>query len=108
MTDGACNWFYGGPAMKQHTDRLKWNLKHILDFKHYNPHTKELRTKKVGIVSIEVGPKAYQDLWTSLKNVHVSYARLCPRRAGTVNFWTNIILVKSIVGTVVLAILLII
>lgn len=89
MSDGACNAFFGGPAMKPHRDRVKWNVKHIIDFKTPNPHIKEEK-------------KAYQDLWPSIRNIPVGYARLCPQKAGRVSFWSMGILGISIISNLVL------
>lgn len=87
--DGACNYRFGGPAMKHHRERAKWNVKHILDFKNLNPHIKEEK-------------KAYQDLLPGLINVPVGYAMLCPNRAGKVQAAILSVCTLSILTNVVL------
>lgn len=74
MAEGACNHFFGGPAMKDHWSRVKWNLKNILDFKSTNPHSKQEERK------------AYQDLLPSLVNIPTGYAKLCPTKSGRATF----------------------
>jgi hypothetical protein len=94
VTDGACNYRFGGPAMRDHWRRVKWNANHILDLKSTNPHIKEEQ-------------KAYQDMWASLVNIPVGYAKLCPARAGKVHFTTMVIGSISLVLNTALAIQLI-
>ena len=92
MADGACNSFFGGPAMKDHWERTKWNLKNILDFKSTNPHNKQQERK------------AYQDLLPSLVNIPIGYARRCPERAGKMQFATGTGFLISIVVNISLAV----
>ena len=103
MSEGACNYRFSGPAMKPHWNRVKWNAKHILDFKNLNPHTKELKKIKIGLTTYERYPKAHEDLWASMVDIPVRYARLCPTKAGRVQFALGIILSISLVVNAVLA-----
>lgn len=91
MTEGACNYRFAGPAMKPHWARVKWNVKHILDFKTTNPHTTERKLR------------AQEDLIPSLLNIPVRYAKLCPTKAGKVQFTLGLILLVSLVVNMVLA-----
>ena len=102
MTDGACNYHFTGAAMKPYWKRVRWNVNHILDFKNVNPHT-EPNKKKIGLASFEAHPKAYKDIWASLVDIPVRYARLCPMKAGRVHFATITMLGISIVANAVLA-----
>ena len=100
--DGACNYRFGGPAMRDHWNRVKWNVKHILDFKSTNPHTKESKKIKTGLVTTERGLHAYEDLFASLVNIPVGYAKLCPNRAGKVQFAIGTMLCISLVVNAIL------
>lgn len=102
MADGACNYRFAGPAMRTHWKRFRWNVKHILDFKNLNPHT-EPRKKKIGLAAFEAQPKAYQDFWPSLVDIPVRYARLCPIKAGKVQFAIGMMFCISFVANAVLA-----
>ena len=94
MSDGACNYCFGGPAMKPHRDRLKWNIDNILDFRSINPHNKQ------------GDRKAYQDLFPSVVNIPIGYARLCPEKAGKVQFIIGLGFLISAVVNIGLAVVL--
>lgn len=88
MSEGACNRYFGGPAMKPHWDRLKWNFRNILDVKSLNPHNKHAEKQ------------AYQDVFPSVVNIPIGYARLCPTKAGTTQLMIGIGFLLSAVANV--------
>jgi len=77
--EDGCNIWGGGPAMEEHWDRLKWNFRHLLDFKNTNPLKKDKERK------------AYQDILHSMVNVSVEFCRACPYRAGHYLFFSNML-----------------
>ena len=75
-----CNW-----TKTVHWDRFVWNVKHLFNFKDFNPFYKETSGGKER--------KAYQDFWHSAVNVSVELAKVCPYRAGHIIFYENMVLI---------------
>ncbi len=83
--ESACSWTFTGPAMEPHWKRVKWNFRHLLNFKKTNPYHTKPRT-------------AASDLGHSLVNITTEYARACPYRAGHILFWENVIILVTAIG----------
>ena len=84
--ESGVTWLGGGPKMKVHWDRLKWNLVNIFNFRKHNPYheTKERL--------------AITDLHHAITNIPTEFCRAAPFRAGHVMLvQTILILVLSVV-----------
>ena len=83
----ACNWWFGGPAMKRVWARLRWNLnpKNLFSRKP-NPYTLEDKGKE---------RPAWKDLSHSLVDVPVEYARACPYRMGHLWVWEHMAIIAA-------------